>query len=84
MKIDINRIDRDGMTKLQWSDLDQSAKNWIIGMGIYEVLEKLVAWHFIYHTPKEKTRGSKWMWFALSFVNFVGPLSYAIFGRKRG
>lgn len=72
------------MTQLKWEDLDPQAQKWIIGAGIYEVLEKLVVWHFIYHTPKEKTRGSKWMWFCLSFINFFGPAAYALFGRKRG
>ncbi|MFV8380195.1 PLDc N-terminal domain-containing protein [Corynebacterium hindlerae] len=69
--------------KLRWSDLDPSAKGWIIGLGAYEILEKLIVWHFIYHTPRSKTRGSKWLWFGLSFINFVGPLAYAVWGRKK-
>lgn len=71
------------MSTLKWSDLDRAAKAVIVALGIYEVVEKLIAWHFIYHTPKERTRGSKWMWFGLSFFNFIGPAAYAIFGRKR-
>lgn len=83
MKIEVKQFDKGGMTALKWGDLDPAAQKWIIGLGIYEVVEKLVAWHFIYHTPKEKTRGSKWLWFGLSFFNFVGPAAYAFFGRKR-
>lgn len=68
---------------LEWSDLDKQAQAVIIGLGVYEVIEKLVTWHFIYHTPKERTRGSKWMWIALSFFNFVGPAAYFLRGRRQ-
>lgn len=83
-KVDVFKFDSKGMSALNWSDLDKSAQRWIIGVAAYEVLEKLVVWHFIYHTPKEQTRGPKWMWYALSLINFAGPMSYALFGRKRG
>lgn len=83
MKTEIYSFNRGGMTKLKWSDLDSASQKWIIGMVAYEALEKLVTWHFIYHTPKAKTRGSKWMWFGLSFINFLGPAAYALWGRKR-
>jgi hypothetical protein len=32
--------------------------------------------------PAAEIRGSKWLWTAISFVNFVGPISYFLFGRK--
>lgn len=68
---------------MKWEDLDKPAKLCIIGLGAYEIVEKLVVWHFICHRPAHKTRGSKWMWFGLSFINVVGPLAYALFGRKK-
>jgi hypothetical protein len=37
----------------------------------------------IYRHPREEIRGSKPWWTAASFVNFVGPVSYFLFGRKR-
>jgi hypothetical protein len=33
--------------------------------------------------PSDQLRGSKATWTAESFVNFVGPLAYFAFGRKR-
>ncbi|MEJ6012328.1 PLDc N-terminal domain-containing protein [Corynebacterium sp. H127] len=69
--------------KPRWADLSPAAKRLIIGLVTWEVLEKLVVWHFIYHTPKERTRGSKWMWFGLSLIDFFGPAAYALFGRKK-
>ena len=33
--------------------------------------------------PADQLRGTKAMWTAVSFVNFVGPLAYFAFGRRR-
>ena len=38
----------------------------------------------IYRRPAEQVRGIKWAWTAVSFINFVGPVSYFAFGRKSG
>jgi hypothetical protein len=37
----------------------------------------------IWRRPQEEIRGSKLLWTAVSFVNFVGPVSYLLFGRRR-
>jgi hypothetical protein len=37
----------------------------------------------IYRRPQEEIRGNKWPWTAAAFVNFVGPTSYSLIGRKR-
>jgi hypothetical protein len=37
----------------------------------------------VYRRPQEEIRGSKLAWILVSFVNFVGPVSYFLFGRKR-
>ncbi len=37
----------------------------------------------IYHRPADQINGSKTAWTLLSFVNFIGPLAYFAFGRKR-
>lgn len=33
--------------------------------------------------PPDQVNGPKPLWAAISFVNFVGPLAYFAFGRKR-
>jgi hypothetical protein len=33
--------------------------------------------------PADEINGSKLLWTGLAFVNFVGPIAYFIFGRKR-
>ncbi len=32
--------------------------------------------------PASAVRGSKWMWRAISLVNFVGPIAYFLLGRR--
>jgi hypothetical protein len=33
--------------------------------------------------PQDQIRGPKRLWAALSFINFIGPAAYFIFGRQR-
>ena len=33
--------------------------------------------------PADELHGTKAMWTAVSFLNFVGPIAYFAFGRKR-
>ena len=37
----------------------------------------------IWRRPEEGIRGDKRLWTAGSFVNFIGPISYFVFGRRR-
>ena len=37
----------------------------------------------ISHRPAAGINGSKRAWTAASFVNFIGPIAYFLFGRKR-
>ncbi|MFJ5955277.1 PLDc N-terminal domain-containing protein [Paenarthrobacter sp. NPDC092416] len=34
-------------------------------------------------TPDAQIRGKKAVWRAVAFINFFGPLSYFLFGRRR-
>ncbi|AKK03183.1 PLDc N-terminal domain-containing protein [Corynebacterium epidermidicanis] len=68
---------------MKWSDLDPAAQACVVGLAAAEVIEKLTTWHFIYHRPAEKTRGPKWMWYLLSFINVIGPAAYFLCGRKK-
>jgi hypothetical protein len=33
--------------------------------------------------PPDRVRGRKAIWAALSFVNFLGPIAYFAYGRRR-
>ena len=52
-------------------------------MGIVQIALLIAALRDISSRPADKVNGKKWMWAALSFVNFVGPITYFVFGRKR-
>jgi hypothetical protein len=71
------------MTKKGWKDLNPTEKRGIVVGGTVEVSLLLAALLDIYRRPKEQIRGNKLLWTLASFVNFVGPLSYFLFGRRR-
>jgi hypothetical protein len=39
----------------------------------------------IYRRPAEQIKGSKWLWSAMAFANYmgIGPIAYFVFGRRR-
>ncbi|WP_423184809.1 PLDc N-terminal domain-containing protein [Arthrobacter sp. NyZ413] len=54
----------------------------VVGAGQIALL--IAAQRSITKTPASDIRGSKALWRAASFINFFGPLSYFLFGRRRG
>lgn len=54
----------------------------IVG-GLLKMLLLMAALRDIRRRSEEEINGSKRMWTAIAFVNYVGPIAYFIFGRKR-
>ena len=54
----------------------------IVGSVIQFTLLAAALWD-IAHRPDAGINGSKKAWAAASFVNFVGPIAYFLFGRKK-
>ena len=71
------------MAKKRWRDLTGARKRAIVLSSAVQVALLGAALVDIYRRPKEEIRGNKWMWTAASFVNFAGPISYFMFGRRR-
>ena len=71
------------MAKKEWKDLSPSQKRGIVLVGTVQIGLLLAALVDIYRRPKEEIRGKKLWWTLAAFVNFVGPVSYFLFGRKR-
>lgn len=71
------------MAKRKWSDLSARQKTMVLTMGSVQISLLLAALADIYRRPAEEIRGNKRVWTAVSFVNFVGPISYFFFGRRR-
>jgi hypothetical protein len=70
--------------KRGWSQMPAGAKPAIAGMGMLQLaLLARAGWDLI-RRPASQVRGPKLLWAPLLFVNFIGPLGYLRFGRKRG
>jgi hypothetical protein len=68
----------------KWSDLTTKQKVPFVLRGIVQVALLAATLADIYRRPAEEIRGSKWLWSAAAFVNFmgIGPITYFAFGRK--
>ena len=67
----------------KWKDLSPRKKRGILLSGTVQIGLLVAALLDIYRRPGEEIRGSKRLWTLAAFVNFVGPISYFLFGRKR-
>ncbi|MBX2998279.1 MAG: PLDc_N domain-containing protein [Caldilineaceae bacterium] len=68
----------------KWSELSTATRVRIILFGLIQVSLMIAALVDIRKRPAEQIKGSKKMWTALAFVNWIGPIAYFVIGRKRG
>ncbi|NTU84984.1 MAG: PLDc_N domain-containing protein [Chloroflexales bacterium] len=71
------------MPRKRWSELSPAQQRGIIGLACVQLSLLVAALWDIRQRPAEQINGSKGLWTALSFVSFIGPLAYFVFGRKR-
>lgn len=71
------------MTNRRWSELTAAQKRGIVLSGTVQIALLAAALVDIYRRPREEIRGNKLLWTLASFINFVGPISYFFFGRRR-
>lgn len=71
------------MSGKTWNDLSDRQKTMVLTAMSVQASLLLTALSDIYRRPAGEIRGKKWAWAAFSFVNFVGPISYFLFGRRR-
>jgi hypothetical protein len=69
--------------KVQWKDLSKGQRTAIVAGAVVQLTLLAAAQIDIARRPAEEIRGSKWLWRILTLVNFIGPLAYFAFGRKR-
>lgn len=69
--------------KKSWSDLTPGQRALALGAAGLQVGLLVAALADIRRRPPDQVRGSKAIWVAVSFINFVGPLAYFRFGRRR-
>ena len=71
------------MQRKRWSDLTHTQKRGFVLLGVLQIGLLITALIDICRRPAEDINGSKRLWTAVVFVNFVGPITYFLFGRKR-
>lgn len=69
--------------KKRWSDMSRSQQTATVLASVVQVTLLAAALWDISHRPASGVKGSKRAWTAASFVNFIGPIAYFLFGRKR-
>jgi hypothetical protein len=67
----------------RWSELSAGQRQGIVFSGVVQVVLLVAALADIWRRSEEEIRGNKRLWVLAAFVNFVGPIAYFAFGRKR-
>jgi Phospholipase_D-nuclease N-terminal len=67
----------------RWQDLSARQRGAIAGAGIVQLALLAVALLDLRRRPADRINGDKRLWTAAVFVNWIGPLAYLAFGRKR-
>jgi hypothetical protein len=65
-----------------WSELTASEKRIVIISSLLQMSLLVAALNDILRRPPSQINGKKWVWLLVSFINFFGPISYFLFGRK--
>ncbi len=71
------------MAHQSWSELTERQRRGITAAGIAQVVLFLAAVLSIRRTPAERVRGRKGAWYALAFLNWIGPIAWFAVGRRR-
>jgi flagellar biosynthesis/type III secretory pathway M-ring protein FliF/YscJ len=69
-------------TKKRWEDLTQQQRIAIVIMGVIQFALLAAALADIRQRSEEELTASKRAWTMISFINYVGPIAYFLFGRK--
>ena len=67
----------------KWSDLTTTQQRGIKLLAAIQLTLLAAALFDIRRRPAGEINGSKRLWTGIVFVNFVGPIAYFVFGRKR-
>ena len=70
------------MRRKRWSDLSRRQQAIIVAAGFVQELLSAATLLDLRRRPSTQVRGSKKLWVAAAFVNFVGPIAYFTFGRR--
>ncbi len=71
------------MPKKRWDEFSGAQKGVIVLTGAVQPGLWAAALVGIFRRPAGEIRGGKRLWVTAAFINYVGPISYFLIGRKR-
>jgi Phospholipase_D-nuclease N-terminal len=70
------------MRRKRWNELSRRQQTIILAAVVVQELLSVATLLDLRRRPSAQIRGSKKLWVAAAFVNFVGPIAYFTFGRR--
>lgn len=67
----------------RWQDLDARQRGFLVGLGTVQVALAVAAYRDLARRDQAQVRGSKLFWVFALLVNWIGPISYFVYGRRR-
>lgn len=71
------------MAPTRLSDMSSRQRRLIGAAAVVQLSLQVAALFDLRRRPRTEVRGPKRMWAAVSFLNFVGPISYFAIGRRK-
>lgn len=68
--------------KMHWNEFSPVQKKGIIFLAALQIILLASALIDIARRPSSGIKGRKLKWILISFIDFAGPVSYFLFGRK--
>lgn len=67
---------------VKWHEMSNGQRMAVLLAAVVQIALLLAALRDIRHRDEGELRGGKALWTAISFINFVGPITYFALGRK--
>jgi hypothetical protein len=80
--VDVEKEEGD-MTSRRWADLTDRQRAVVLTLASIQLSLAATAWADLATRPAGQINGRKAVWAAVIAVNFIGPLSYFRWGRRR-
>ena len=74
---------RDKARKKSWSDLSPRQQTAVLVLGSIQLSLAATAWVDLARRPAVEVNGRKAIWVLIIAINWIGPLSYFRWGRRR-
>jgi hypothetical protein len=71
------------MAPKKWSDLSPGQRIAVLVVGAAQLALATSAWTDLARRPAAQVNGRKGVWAAVIAINWIGPLSYFRWGRRR-